>query len=234
MYEQLGWIMNNEIQKDQNVTATSEVLRAKVGYSAWSLQKVCPRGWPDHLSHPSRLAHQFTPTLSPHLRDQVTSLLGESKGTYFSFMLQHGSKSHSKALPEFFVWSLINFYWLRSPRTLVGNDGRCSTHSVRSEYLMLRTTDTVKSSIPGIIWQHFLYPGPCAVLSLVQLFVTPWTVAHQAPLSMVILQARIPEWVAMLSSRGSSQSRDWTLVSCIAGRFFTIWATRKAQEYWSG
>ena len=32
-------------------------------------------------------------------------------------------------------------------------------------------------------------------------FVTPWTVAHQAPLSMGILQARILEWVAMPSSR---------------------------------
>ena len=36
-----------------------------------------------------------------------------------------------------------------------------------------------------------------------------------------ILQARILEWVAMPSSRGSSQPRDWTLVSHIAGRFFT-------------
>ena len=36
-----------------------------------------------------------------------------------------------------------------------------------------------------------------------------------------ILQARILEWVAMLS-RGSSQSRDQTQVSCIAGGFFTI------------
>ena len=37
-----------------------------------------------------------------------------------------------------------------------------------------------------------------------------------------ILQARILEWVAMPSSRGSSQLRDRTQVSCIAGRFFTI------------
>ena len=36
-----------------------------------------------------------------------------------------------------------------------------------------------------------------------------------------ILQARIPEWVAMPSSRGSSQPRDQTQVSCIAGGFFT-------------
>ena len=37
-----------------------------------------------------------------------------------------------------------------------------------------------------------------------------------------ILQARILEWVAMPFSRGSSQSRDQTCVSCIAGRFFTV------------
>ena len=37
-----------------------------------------------------------------------------------------------------------------------------------------------------------------------------------------ILQARILEWVAMPSSRGSSQPRDQTQVSCTAGRFFTI------------
>ena len=47
---------------------------------------------------------------------------------------------------------------------------------------------------------------------------------------MEILQARILEWVAMPSSRGSSQPRDWTQVSCIAGGFFTVWATREAHE----
>ena len=59
-------------------------------------------------------------------------------------------------------------------------------------------------------------------LSHVRLFVTPWTVAHQAPLSMGILQARILEWVAMPSSRGTSQPRDRTQVSRIAGRIFTV------------
>ena len=37
-----------------------------------------------------------------------------------------------------------------------------------------------------------------------------------------ILQARILEWVAMPTSKGSSQPRDRTLVSCIAGRLFTV------------
>ena len=57
-------------------------------------------------------------------------------------------------------------------------------------------------------------------LSCVWLFATPWTVTRQAPLSMEILQARILEWVAMSSSRGSSQPRDRTQLSHIAGRFF--------------
>ena len=49
-----------------------------------------------------------------------------------------------------------------------------------------------------------------------------------------ILQARILEWVAFPFSRGSSQPRDWTQVFHIAGEFFTSWATREAQESWSG
>ena len=40
-----------------------------------------------------------------------------------------------------------------------------------------------------------------------------------------ILQARILEWVAISSSRGSSQPRDWTLISCVTGRCFNLWAT---------
>ena len=50
-----------------------------------------------------------------------------------------------------------------------------------------------------------------------------------------ILQAGLLEWFAVPSSRGPSQPRDRTLVSHIAGRFFTIWATREARQtlrYW--
>ena len=40
-----------------------------------------------------------------------------------------------------------------------------------------------------------------------------------------ILQARILERVAIPFSRGTTWPRDWTCVSCIAGRFFTVWVT---------
>ena len=44
-----------------------------------------------------------------------------------------------------------------------------------------------------------------------------------------ISQPRTLEWVAIPFSRGSSQPRDQTWVSCIAGGFFTVWATGKSQ-----
>ena len=45
-----------------------------------------------------------------------------------------------------------------------------------------------------------------------------------------ISQARIVEWFAISLSRVSYQPRDWTWVSRIASRLFTIWATREPQE----
>ena len=58
-------------------------------------------------------------------------------------------------------------------------------------------------------------------LSRVQLCATLWTVPHQVPLSMEILQARILECVDMPSSRGSSGPRNGACicyVSCIGRR----------------
>ena len=67
----------------------------------------------------------------------------------------------------------------------------------------------------------------CVLLSCVQLFVTPWAVAHQASLSMEFSR-QILEWVAIPFFRGSSQLGNWTWVSHIAGRFFTVRADREA------
>ena len=70
----------------------------------------------------------------------------------------------------------------------------------------------------------------CCALSVTRarLFVTPWAEASQAPLSLGILQERILQWVTMPSSSGSSQARDRTQVSHIAGGFYTDCATREA------
>ena len=46
-----------------------------------------------------------------------------------------------------------------------------------------------------------------------------------------ILQAGILKWITIPFSRGSSPPRDQTQASCIAGRFFTIWATRECYRH---
>ena len=91
-------------------------------------------------------------------------------------------------------------------------------------------TFQVVSVINISIFRFWMYVLCCGVLNclIISDFATPWTVAHQALLSMGILQARILEWVAMPSSSGSSWPRERTQVSCIAGGFFNSWATREA------
>ena len=54
------------------------------------------------------------------------------------------------------------------------------------------------------------------MLSRLQFFVTPWTVAHQPPLLMEFSRARILELVAISHSKGSSWSRDQTRISCVS------------------
>ena len=85
------------------------------------------------------------------------------------------------------------------------------------------------SSDPGPL--SIVHLGSCGglVAKLCLTLVTLWTVAHQAPLSIEIFQARMLEWIAISFSRGSSWHRGRTQVSCTIGIFFTNWATREAK-----
>ena len=69
----------------------------------------------------------------------------------------------------------------------------------------------------------------CLVIS--HSFATPWTVAHQAPLSMGFSKQELLEWVFMPFSRGSSQLRDQTRISCISRRVLGHWASRVLQDH---
>ena len=82
---------------------------------------------------------------------------------------------------------------------------------------------TIKISLPWLTMKVFVIHSR---LTLCDPMTSP-------PVSSVqgILQARILEWLPIPFSRRSSQSRDWTRISCTAGRFFTIWATREAFGY---
>ena len=73
----------------------------------------------------------------------------------------------------------------------------------------------------------------CVCVLVIQLCLTlcdPMDCSLPASSVHGILQARILEWVAIPFSRGSSWPRNWTWVSHIAGRVFTIWATRETPK----
>ena len=68
----------------------------------------------------------------------------------------------------------------------------------------------------------------CQLLSCVQLFCDSMNCSPPGSSVHGILQARVLERVVIPFSRGSSGPRDQTLVSCLAGRVFTVRVTREA------
>ena len=70
----------------------------------------------------------------------------------------------------------------------------------------------------------------CSVAQSCPIFCDPMDGSHPGVSVHGILQARILEWVDIPFSSGPSRLRDQTWVSCFAGRFFNIWATREAPD----
>ena len=110
-------------------------------------------------------------------------------------------------------------------------EGKSESHSGVSDSLPSHGWRGSHSLLQGIFPTQGLNPG---FLHRRQIL---YQLSHKgSPLDYIdheTLQARILEWVAFPCSRESSQPRNRTRVSCIAGRFFTSWASREAQEYWS-
>ena len=103
--------------------------------------------------------------------------------------------------------------------------------------------------MPHSLWHHGLYspwnsPGQntgAGSLSLLQeIFPTQGSNPGLPHCRWIFYQLshkgspRILEWVAYPFSSGSSRPRNWTRVYCIAGRFFTNWATGEALTVLSG
>ena len=76
--------------------------------------------------------------------------------------------------------------------------------------------------LPGLVLYMHSMAQSCLTLCGLRNCSPPGSTAHG------IFQARILEWVAISSSRGSSKPRDWNFVSCVADGFFTCWAIREA------
>ena len=83
-------------------------------------------------------------------------------------------------------------------------------------------TTVMVSSFNNLLEMKGLVAQPCLTLCDPMDYSPPGFSVHG------ILQARILDWVAIPFSRQSSQPKDWSQVSCIAGRFSTNWATSEA------
>ena len=100
--------------------------------------------------------------------------------------------------------------------------------SQTSTYVRVYFSDVPSHSIlvrcPVSLWFNYRDFMCACMLSRVQCYATPTDCSLRGSSIHGILQAGILEWVAISSSKGSSQPRDWTRVSCItctAGGFLT-------------
>ena len=104
----------------------------------------------------------------------------------------------------------------------------------RASYLtFLKSSVFIEVDFIHFMFFFFLinYMCVCLVAQLCLTLCNPLDCCPSGSFVHGILQTRILEWVAMPSSRGSSQPRDQTQVSCIADGFLTVWVTREAQLY---
>ena len=104
--------------------------------------------------------------------------------------------------------------------------------SLKKEWNLVTCCDVILSQ-QGCTLGTYTKGNKVKSLSSVWLFATPWTVTYQAPPSTGF--SRQGYWIGLpFPSPGeSSQPRDRTQVSCVAGRCFTLWATREATLKWN-
>ena len=103
----------------------------------------------------------------------------------------------------------MKLHWLAHPHLLLcGPVPQTSTYSCPRGWEPLKSESVNHSSCPTLLNSMNCSPPGFSVCG--------------------ILLAGLLEWVTIPFSRGSFQPKDWTQLSCVAGRFFTIWATREA------
>ena len=111
--------------------------------------------------------------------------------------------------------------WFSQPRD------QTRSPALQADCLLSEPPGKSKGSVIIIVVNTTISSYQFVKVKVTQLCPTLWD-----PMDSIVhglLQARILDWVAFPFSKGSSQPRDQTQVSSIAGRFFTSWATRETQ-----
>ena len=204
-----GKFWTNDPKRPKNATATSEEPGAKAGDCACLRHTMPPKGWAKHQSHPSGPTPRHSPPLTWY-KEPAHLPQWASKGTCCLFSLRLLQSYLNEVLPELLVWSLINFCWWRRPGTLVGSSGMNALPKKKScTWSPGMEGQWRRSDVADSLRPHGL--GPTRLLC-------PWNFPGKSTGVGIF-----PSF-----SRGSSQPKDWTQVSHIAGRRFTVWATGDA------
>ena len=111
---------------------------------------------------------------------------------------------------ETYKFLLLNGYWLKNISLIFCPEAKDSFCS-HSEFA-LSSVQFSRSVVSDSLWPHGLEPTS---------LLCPWDFSRP----------RILEWVAISSSRESSQPRDQTRISCIVMQIFYHWATREAHPF---
>ena len=169
--------------------------------------------------------HRGQPTRLPRPWDSP----GKNTGVGCHFLLQVPNLLCEKSWDVKFLWKLwICFVFLNNEgisRRKVQDPSKCYVVSGHVSFVCIKCLTTFWVVVLRTSGRSHQKLTKWKSRSHVRLFVTPVDYTVHG-----ILQPRILEWVAFPFSKGSSQPRDWTQVSCIAGRFFTSWGTGKPQK----
>ena len=117
------------------------------------------------------------------------------------------------------------------PRESYGQWVEGKASEKHSSLILKKKQSHVGWIIPFLCHRSSVWVDVCVSVSRSVMFNSLWPHGRSPGSSVhAILQTRTIKWVAIPCSRGSSWPWDWTRVSYIAGRFFSIWATREAHE----
>ena len=146
-----GKFWTKDTERPKSPRATSEELGAHAGYCTGSLHITPAKRWTERLRHPSKPAPWAHPALCAYKETACSPQQANKQGTccFFSFPWSWVPSKPS----EFPVWPLINFYWLRRPRTLVSNNTWSKARSTFSPTkpkfsLPTKMTHAITSLIP--------------------------------------------------------------------------------------
>ena len=133
------------------------------------------------------------------------------------------TQKKKKSITNLKRWGKTDNLWTKTRPLNQENFGENSFYLSRTLYLVLTKKSKILNLAPEILDCRVTFRSISVSCERTQ-----WTAACQAPLSMGF--SRQEYWIGLpFPPLGNLPiPRDQTLVSCIASRFFTIWATREA------